>query len=63
MILASNFDAKHTDSLVRTAVPGGVDYQFAQDQTQALGLNCRHETPIGDGRVATFSQAVCEARA
>jgi hypothetical protein len=45
MILASNFDAKHTDSLVRTAVPGGVDYQFAQDQTQALGLNCRHETP------------------
>jgi hypothetical protein len=31
MILASNFDANHTDSLVRTAVPGGADYQLAQE--------------------------------
>jgi hypothetical protein len=31
MIPASNFDANHTDSLVRKAVPGGADYQLAQE--------------------------------
>ena len=49
MILASNFDANHPGSLLRKAVLGGVDYQLAQDQTQTFGLNCGHETLIGDG--------------